>query len=229
MSPSRRPGTFVWFDLATSEGDAATRFYGALFGWTAQSMPLGGETFTVLRAPGSGAPVAALAPPDGPSRWVSYLSVADVDDALRRALAHGGSATGPAETTPGIGRMAPIADPSGARLCLFAGEGDDPPDGEIEPGAFDENELRTRDAARAIDFYTAVVGATPRARVVPAPPGEAPQWLPYVRVADVDRAATRALELGGQVIEAPHDVATEGRRAILRDPTGAPIGIRAAR
>ena len=36
------PGTFSWTDLATPDPDAAKGFYGALFGWQAEDLPVPG-------------------------------------------------------------------------------------------------------------------------------------------------------------------------------------------
>ena len=36
-----QPGTFCWFDLATSDCDAAKKFYNGLFGWEHEDMPIG--------------------------------------------------------------------------------------------------------------------------------------------------------------------------------------------
>ncbi len=56
-------------------------------------------------------------------------------------------------------------------------------------------------------------------------PGMPAQWLPYVVVKDVDDAAKKVAELGGQVMAPPFDIPTIGRIAVLIDPQGAAIGI----
>jgi len=35
------PGTFCWVELSTTDQDAAKRFYGSLFGWSAVDFPMG--------------------------------------------------------------------------------------------------------------------------------------------------------------------------------------------
>lgn len=50
-------------------------------------------------------------------------------------------------------------------------------------------------------------------------------WTPYMSVPDVDAAATRACDLGGQVIVPPHDVAGLARVSLVSDPAGALIGL----
>ena len=54
--------------------------------------------------------------------------------------------------------------------------------------------------------------------------GQAPAWIPYVKVRDVDAAALKATQLGGRVLVPPSDLA-DGRFAVVADPGGAAIGL----
>ena len=54
-------------------------------------------------------------------------------------------------------------------------------------------------------------------------------WIPYVEVADVDRAADLAANLGGDVARPPFEVPGVGRNCLLHDPLGAPVGISLSR
>ena len=53
----------------------------------------------------------------------------------------------------------------------------------------------------------------------------APQWVAYVIVDDVDAAAAKVAELGGELREAPRDIPTIGRICIVADPGGARLGL----
>lgn len=55
--------------------------------------------------------------------------------------------------------------------------------------------------------------------------GQAPGWIAYVEVPDVDASAERARDLGGTVEREPFEVPGVGRNCLLRDPLGARIGI----
>lgn len=55
--------------------------------------------------------------------------------------------------------------------------------------------------------------------------GPQPHWIAYLGVDDVDVAAQKSQELGGQVLLPPMDIPGYGRVAVLRDPQGAPFGI----
>ena len=50
-------------------------------------------------------------------------------------------------------------------------------------------------------------------------------WMSYVQVADVDATVSKVVELGGQVVTPPFDVAGVGRIAMITDPEGAALGI----
>jgi uncharacterized protein len=51
--------------------------------------------------------------------------------------------------------------------------------------------------------------------------GIPPHWNNYVTVADVDEAAGKARDVGGNVIVEPFDVLDAGRMAVIADPAGA--------
>ncbi|RMG93902.1 MAG: VOC family protein [Chloroflexi bacterium] len=56
------------------------------------------------------------------------------------------------------------------------------------------------------------------------PPGQEqmpPHWNSYVTVDNVDEAAAKASNLGGNVVMPPFDVLEAGRMAVVQDPTGA--------
>ena len=69
-----------------------------------------------------------------------------------------------------------------------------------------------------------LVGPTPEGPVWPSG-GPDPHWIAYIGVADVDGAAKRARELGGQILLPPVNIPGFGRAAVLRDPQGAAFGI----
>ncbi|MDQ4024988.1 MAG: VOC family protein [Actinomycetota bacterium] len=59
--------------------------------------------------------------------------------------------------------------------------------------------------------------------------GHPPFWLSYVSVDDVDAAAARASELGGNVMAPPFDVMDVGRMAVIQDPQRAALALWKAR
>jgi uncharacterized protein len=49
------------------------------------------------------------------------------------------------------------------------------------------------------------------------------QWYAYIAVQDVDACAKRAQQLGGKLIEPPHEIPHVGRACLIADPLSAPI------
>src|SRR6478672_1253132 len=90
------PGTFCWTDLTTTDQAAAKAFYGGLFGWEAEDLPVGeGAFYSMQRLRGKD--VAAISPQPQqqreagvPPAWNSYVSVDSADAAAQRAKELGG-------------------------------------------------------------------------------------------------------------------------------------------
>ena len=114
-------------------------------------------------------------------------------------------------------------------------------------GSFVWNELATGDVEAAKAFYAETLGWTFEEFELPdgmywvarhgdsivagiggadtaAVPETVPSWFPFIEVDDVDARLARAVELGATILRPAEDVPMVGRVAVLRDPTGAPIG-----
>lgn len=116
-------------------------------------------------------------------------------------------------------------------------------------GSFCWNDLATRNAEAAIEFYCAVLGWTPArsdpkevgvyqrlragdcgvaglyAMHGPRFEGVPPHWQSYLHVDDVDAAARKAAGLGAAILMPPDDVPGVGRMSMLRDPVGATLAL----
>src|SRR5215470_16822178 len=119
------PAIFVWYELLTTDLRAAQLFYARVVGWDAQDASTPQFAYCIFKI--NDAPVAGLMelPPEGRKkgatpRWVGYVAVQDVDDAVDRLKALGGMVYVP-PTDSNIGRIAVVADPQTATLALVAG------------------------------------------------------------------------------------------------------------
>lgn len=159
--PNGFPG---WIDLATPDQAGATAFYCDLFGWTSEDMPTdAGTTYTMLSKDGQ--LVAGLGPQQQeqqaagvPSVWTVYVLVGDVDEIVAATPDAGGSVLVPAFDVMTSGRMAMVADPSGAVLGLWQPREHQGADVFNAPGTFSWAELQTRDIAAALPYYEEVFG-----------------------------------------------------------------------
>lgn len=238
-------GRFVWFELMTPDTERAIAFYGEVIGWKVQTMTMpGGREYSMFVA--GETPVGGCTKPplaEIPPHWASYASVADVDATGAAIVKAGGKALMDAFDIPNIGRAQPVADPSGAAFFLFHAEGEDRPAATGE-GSFHWNELLTAEPEAAVAFYEKTLGYThetmdmpngtyfvlkngeaPRGGVVAPETKAASHWQQYVTLDDCDAAVQRAEKNGGEIMSPAADVPGVGRVAVIKDPTGAVLGL----
>ena len=248
------PGTPSWADVTSPDPDAARAFYGALFGWTGEpAVEPEARGYTVMML--GDAAAAGLAPTFGdmPAVWSTYVTVADVDEALAAAAAADGTVLmGPMDVLD-AGRMAVVADPGGAALSLWQPRAHIGAEVRMVPGALCWVELNTRDPDGAIAFYRTLFGWEANPVEMPATEGSPgfeyqmlqlgevpvggiiamdenwpaevpPHWMVYFAVEDCDAAAAQVAELGGEVCVPPTDI-PPGRFAVVSDSTGATFTI----
>src|SRR5918996_2200046 len=161
---SYEPGTFCWIDLGTTDREGAKAFYQGLFGWDAVDSPMGeGETYSIMMVEGES--VAAIYDQPRQQReagvppfWFSYVAVASADDAAAAAKEAGGSVHAEPFDVMEAGRMAVIADPTGAMFGVWQA-GENIGAGRVnEPGALTWNELASNDVEAASNFYAELFG-----------------------------------------------------------------------
>lgn len=117
-------GAFSWSELMTSDPAAALEFYGELFGWHADPMPMPEGDYHVLKVGDTAIGGIMQMPADPaangmPPSWGCYVTVDDVDACAEKAVSLGGRVLmGPVDV-PTVGRMAVIADPQGAWLNVM--------------------------------------------------------------------------------------------------------------
>lgn len=116
-------GDFSWHELATTDPDGAWRFYSELFGWEETGTFDMGEMgmYRMWGSPG-GEPMGAVfkKPPEmpGPSAWLFYAQVDDVNSATESVKRSGGQVlNGPMEV-PGGDWIVQCMDPGGAAFAL---------------------------------------------------------------------------------------------------------------
>ncbi|CAN7226655.1 VOC family protein [Phenylobacterium sp. LjRoot219] len=161
-------GRYIWYELMTSDVEAAKRFYGDVVGWTHEDMSAGDMTYTVLKAADAPSGVAGMMTIPAevkamgvPPNWTGYVCVDDCDAAAEKVRSLGGSVMRPPEDIPDIGRFAVVADPHGAVFEIMKPA---PMDGgwpDTPPGALGHtswHELYGGDPAEGFGFYEAMFG-----------------------------------------------------------------------
>ena len=248
-------GVPSWIDLATPDPQASKAFYGELFGWECTDEPTGqpGNDYTMARKGAhSAAGMMQLSPEMAaagmPPAWSTYVTVDDIEAAASKVAPAGGTVMQPPMDVMDAGRMAVVADPSGAVICLW--EAKDHIGCEVvnEHGALTWNELTTPDPSAVAPFYEAVFGWT--VETVPMPTGDytvfrveggnetgiagamkppmegMPSfWSVYFHVDDVAATVDTAKELGATVMMEPMTVEGVGTFTAIADPQGAMFSV----
>lgn len=124
-------GSLCWVELYTPDVAAAAAFYHRTLGLETSAVPFPGGTYTCVNPAEGGeeAMFGGMVPlADDPTEaaagpyWLPYFGVEDPDAVVARALELGGTVRVPAVTVEGVGRIARLADPQGARFAVIRGE-----------------------------------------------------------------------------------------------------------
>lgn len=163
---------FFWYELLTSDQDAAIDFYTHVVGWSAadsENPDLTGFRYTILSTEGQGVAGLMELTEDmkaGGARpaWLGYIHAGDVDARAKAIAAAGGTIHVPPTDIPGVGRFALVVDPGGAFFYIMTPR---PPEGapapkELAPntpGKFSWHELYSSLGDKAaFDFYAGQFG-----------------------------------------------------------------------
>lgn len=250
---TNRHGDFIWYELMTSDADAAADFYAAVTGWRSRGFDDTGG-YRIFSSPDADvaglltiteeAAAAGMRP-----CWLGYVGVDDVDAVAKDIVATGGRQHVPPTDIPGVGRFAMLTDPQGAPFYVMRGavEGTSSSFAQSKTGHCHWNELATSDQAAALDFYSRQFGwekgdampmgemgeyqfithhgATLGAMMTRMAGGPPPAWTFYFGVADIDVATKAAIEGGATVHHGPVEVPGGAFIIVASDPQGATFGL----
>jgi len=249
-------GRFAWYELITTDVAAAKAFYGKVVGWQARDASTPDLAYALFAAGSAAVSGVMELPPDARKmgatpRWMGYVGVDDVDAAVDRIKRLGGAVYVP-PTNSNIGRIAVVADPQTAILAVVEGLAPGPQQPAALEGAghVGWHELLAADWEKAFAFYSqlfgwqkadAELGPTQTYQLFAAggqtiggiftkrPVEPVPYWLFYFNVDDIDAAAARVSEAGGEVFEGPFEVPEGSWIARCIDPQGAIFALQGKR
>ena len=248
-------GRFVWYELMTTDPEAAKTFYTTLTGWTTENWEGGPAPYTMWVNGKTSIGGVMQLPDDARQQgasphWLAYIATPSVDDTIKEAQESGATVRMGPMDIPTVGRIAVMTDPQGAVFAAYTPADEAPGhDGPSQIGEFSWHELATPDHAAAFDFYSQLFGWVKTeamdmgelgtyqmyGRTKDRPLGGMfnkpkempgpPAWLLYVHVDSVDDRAGLVKELGGQILNGPMDVPGGDRIAQCLDPHGAAFAI----
>ena len=181
---------FVWYDVMTTDLQAAEVFYRKAIGWETKDSGMPGHAYTLLSAGptmvGGMMPIPEEAARNGARpAWSGYIAVDDVDAYADKVKAAGGAIHRPPTDIPEVGRFAVAADPQGAVFFLFK------PTAPRAPRPF----RRGRQAISAGTSCTPATASKPSASMRSCSAGRRPRpsiWARWVCTSCSRRAARRS-------------------------------------
>lgn len=242
------PANFIWYELLTSDAQAAGRFYSDVVGWDTQDAGHPDMQYTLLTV--NEAPVAGLmAIPaefgsDMKPAWSGVIWTDDIDAKTAELKEAGGTVFREPEEVSEIGKFAAVADPQGAPFQLFQPSGEQPDKPKPPtPGTIGWHELNSSNWENAFSFYSKLFDWTKDQAMDMGPmgtyqlfaagsdaiggmmnsqdPSRPPNWQFYICVDNITAAEDRVKSKGGQILFGPQEV--PGGAWILQclDPQGA--------
>jgi predicted enzyme related to lactoylglutathione lyase len=246
-------GNFCWFELGTSDQNAAKEFYAGLFGWGFKDSPLppemGGVYTTLTKDDKDVGAIYQLGPQmEGvPPHWMLYVAVDSADETAARVAELGGETLLPPFDVMEHGRMAVFKDPTGATLSVWEPKTHFGVELIRASGSACWSELATTDVKKAGAFYSSLFGWSLKESSDGMPytefgnngqmiggmmpmdgpqfQGVPPHWTVYFAVDDCDATAEKAKGSGATSCVPPMDIQNVGRFAVIQDPQGAVFSI----
>jgi uncharacterized protein len=234
-----------WIDLASTDVEVATRFYGAVLGWEFEQQGEEYGGYVMCRVGGADAAGIGPVQEGAPPAWTLYFASDDADATAKTITEAGGRLLTEPFDMMTLGRMLIAADPGGAVFGVWQAIESIGASHANEPGGLTWEDLSVADPDAARDFYRAVFGFV--YEELPGAPdgyqlfkrpdepwplggmgglaaGAYPAWLPYFSVHDTDAAVAAATDHGGNVVQPAHD-SEFGRQAVLADADGAVFSV----
>ncbi len=247
-------GRFLWYELMTSDPNAAKAFYAKVIGWSTQTWADAGTPYEMFMS-GETALAGVMALPDEARKmgaqphWLAYVGTPEIDKTFELATKLGARSFVPPTDIPKVGRFAVMADPQGAAFAAYT-PATAPADETAPPkvGEFSWHELATTDHTAATGFYNLLFAWQPTGFMDMGPMGLylmygrkgytlggffnkpkdmpfPPHWLLYVRVPDAAKAADVVKSLGGKVLNGPMEVPGGDLIVQCLDPQGAAFAL----
>lgn len=259
-SSSNHGGGFIWYELMSPDPEASKAFYDAVVGWDIGPAVQEFNGYRMINR-GDGKAAGGVLPLTDEMKqhgarptWLGYIHVADMDQSVASIEQSGGKTYIAPFDIPNVGRVAMVADPSGAPFYIMKPiPPANDPNAQSDVFSVDQpqhirwNELSSDDQDGAIDFYSRHFGWVQdgafamgemgdykfifangvRIGAVMRKPPQLPvsMWTYYIGVDDIDRAIEAVKNGGGQIFHGPNEIPGGEYTLNGMDPQGAAFAL----
>jgi len=242
-------GRFIWYELTTTDMQAAKTFYAAVVGWGTRDTSMAGIPYTVFTAGDASISGLSELPQDARNMgerpmWLGYVCVDDVDATADRIKRLGGAVHVPPQDILDVSRFSVVSDPQMATFALFKWQNpvEEQPVDLRARGRVGWHELLADDWEKAWAVYSelfgwqkaeadvgamgtyqqfATGGQTIGGMMTKPPTVPVSCWLYYFNVDNIDAAVKRVKAASGQVLRGPTEVPDGNWIVQCADPQGA--------
>jgi predicted enzyme related to lactoylglutathione lyase len=246
-------GRPLWYELMTTDMNAAEAFYKTVVGWSSAPFSSSPQPYATFNRTGEIPVAGVMKRPDdvkAPPFWAMYVGAPNLEEAAAHIKRLGGAECTAVIDVPTVGRVQMMKDPQGAAFYIYEpAAGEQRPEGAAEIGEASWHELMTTDAPAAMTFYNEVFGWQPSEALemgslgkyqmfnrphgmiggmMNKPPEMAqvpPNWQIYFRVRDINTAIDRIKANGGQILNGPMEVPGGDWVLNAMDPQGAAFAL----
>lgn len=248
-----KPGNVSWVDLATSDTEAAVRFYSDLFGWEHMEITSPDEQKYIffLKNGKSVAGAYTLTPEqvgmNVPPNWMCYFASADANETTEKVRANGGQVIVEPTTNMEEGNLAVYLDPDGGAFGIWQAKSHIGASYKYEHGSICWCEYGSQGLDKAVPFYEQVFGWNAKkqnmggmdytifnngdeqaagAFTMPSEMSDVPaNWLTYFEIADIDKALETIMANSCHIIMPKTFFDSVGHVCVFSDPQGAVVGL----
>jgi uncharacterized protein len=111
---------FVHVELGTNDLPKAKAFYGKLFDWKFEDVPMDNGTYTLIKVgEGTGGGMMTNPMPNAPSAWLAYVLVDNIAAATKKAKELGATVMKDVTEVKEMGSFSILVDPTGAMIALW--------------------------------------------------------------------------------------------------------------
>ncbi|GGX40046.1 VOC family protein [Saccharospirillum salsuginis] len=168
-------GEFIWYELLTTDIEAASAFYSKILGWQVTDSGQPGMDYRILSVQdeeteeqhdtgGLMQLTDEMCQQGARPIWLGYIGVNDVDQTVSGILEMGGQVQVPPTDIPNVGRLAMVSDPQGTPFYVMRGNSNEASlafaSDKPRIGHCAWNELVTTDPEAAKAFYFKAFGWT---------------------------------------------------------------------